>query len=234
MLVVIILFLGLIFALNLCSRAFKSPYTLNFLFGKKGAGKTLYMVKLMKRDLKHGWTVYTDVSDINIDGVRVIDSSDLSLFVPEPHSSVYLDEVGISMDNRNYKSFPSGLRDFFKLQRKYKCKVTMNSQAYDVDKKVRDVVDGMALLNDLFGVFTLVRPIVRRVALVEASANGDSRIADNLKFASIFQWSIICKPLYFKYFNTNEAPKRDYIPFREVVKDITLPPKKALKELFKK
>lgn len=231
MIIVIILFvlIGFIFVLG---RAYKSPYTLNFIFGKKGAGKTLYMVKLMKRDIKRGWTVYTDISDVNIAGVRIIDSSDLSQFVPAPHSSVFLDEVGITMDNRNFKSFPPGLRDFFKLQRKYKCKVTMNSQAYDVDKKVRDVVDGMALLTDLFGVFTLVRPIVRRVALVEASANGDSRIADNLKFAGILNWQIIIKPLYFKYFNTNEAPEREPIPFTEVVKELNITPEQAIERSY--
>ena len=76
----------------------------------------------------------------------------------------------------------------------------MNSQSFDVDKKIRDVTDSMILQSSFLNMFTLSRPIIRKVALVEASASGDSRIADNLKFDSIFTWRIYYMPAYFKYF----------------------------------
>ena len=217
-------FIVLIFILfagfSIYSRKYNNPYRLVFIFGKKGAGKSTLMVSQMLKDLKHGWHVYTDIQDCNIPGVRIIKSSDLSSFVPEPNSAVYLDEVGIAFDNRSYKTFDNGLRDFFKLQRKYKCKVIMNSQSFDVDKKIRDVTDSMILQTAIGNVFTLSRPIVRKVALVEASAQGDSRIADNLKFASIFNWRIYFMPKYFKYFLSFNAPERPSIPFREIPKVI--------------
>lgn len=210
------------FALYSCR--FVNPYRLIFIFGKKGSGKSTLMVSQMLKDLKHGWNVYTDMQDCVVPGVRIINSSaDLAKFVPEANSALYLDEVGISFDNRSYKSFDSGLRDFFKLQRKYKCKVVMNSQSFDVDKKIRDVTDSMILQTSIGNVITLSRPIRRSVALVEATAQADSRIADNLKFESIFRWRVLWMPKYFKYFESFNAPERPAIPFREIpaiVKDV--------------
>lgn len=209
---------------SLYSRRFVNPYRLIFIFGKKGSGKSTLMVSQMLKDLKHGWNVYTDMQDCVVPGVRIINSSaDLAKFVPEANSALYLDEVGISFDNRSYKSFDSGLRDFFKLQRKYKCKVVMNSQSFDVDKKIRDVTDSMILQTSIGNVITLSRPIRRSVALVEATAQADSRIADNLKFESIFRWRVLWMPKYFKYFESFNAPERPAIPFREIpaiVKDV--------------
>lgn len=191
------------------------------------------MVRDMVADLKHGWHVYTDMQDCCVPGVRIINPEHLGSFIPEPHSALYLDEAGIKFDNRNYKNFPPELRDFFKLQRKYKCKVIMNSQSFDIDKKIRDVTDRMILQSSILNMFTLSRPIRRSVALVEASAQGDSRIADNLKFEGIFSWRITYMPRYFKYFKSFEAPKRPFLVFKEIPQEIKKikekDPKKALK-----
>ena len=211
----IVVFSGLV-AFSLYSRKFANPYKLIFIFGKKGAGKSTLMVRCMLRDLKRGWHVYTDIQDCVIPNVRIIKSFDLSNFAPEANSALYLDEVGIAFDNRSYKTFDSGLRDFFKLQRKYKCKVVMNSQSFDVDKKIRDVTDSMILQTAIGNVLTLSRPIKRTVTLCEATAQADSRIADNLKFESIFKWRVYFMPKYFKYFESFKAPERPALPFREI------------------
>lgn len=208
---------SLIFLFTLYSRKYNNPYKLCFIFGKKGAGKSTLMVHHMLKDLKRGWTVYTDIQDVNIPGVRIIrNSKELETFVPEPGSSLYLDEVGISFDNRNYKQFAPGLRDFFKLQRKYRIKVTMNSQSFDVDKKIRDTTDSMILQTSFLNVFTLSRPIIRNITLTEPSAECDSRIADSLKFGRITSWRIYFMPKYFKYFKSFDAPYRDFIEYTEV------------------
>lgn len=207
--------------LSIQSSKYHNPYTLTFIFGKKGSGKSCYMVREMLRLQKAGWLIYTDMPDIKIPGVRIINHKDLSAFRPEEHSALFLDEVGISMDNRDYKSFPPGLRDFFKYLRKMKCRCYMNSQAYDVDKKVRDTVDSMILQTSLFGVFSVSRPIIRSITLTEASGLADSRIADSLRFGRFFSFRIYYMPKYFKYFNSLEMPKRSLIsyiePFETVV-----------------
>lgn len=192
---------------------YRNPYTLTFIFGKKGAGKSCYMVREMLKLQKAGWIIYTDMPDIKIPDVRIISHKDLAVFRPEEHSALFLDEVGISMDNRDYKSFPPGLRDFFKYLRKMKCRCYLNSQAYDVDKKVRDTVDGMILQTSLFGVFSISRPIIRSVTLTEASGLADSRIADSLRFGSFFSFRVYYMPKYFKYFNSLEMPQRGMISY---------------------
>ena len=196
------------------SRKYANPYKLTFIFGKKGAGKSCYMVKQMLRYQRKGWTIYTDMKDIRIPNVRIIDSKDLAEFRPAEGSAIFLDEVGITMDNRNFKSFPPGLRDFFKYVRKMKCVVFMNSQAYDVDKKVRDTTDRMILQIAVANVISISRPIWRSVTLTESTAQADSRIADNLKFCPFWNWQIFWMPNYFKYFDSLEMPKRSLIPYQ--------------------
>lgn len=206
------------------TRKYNNPYKTTFIFGKKGAGKSLLLVYYMLKYKKAGWTIYTDMHDIRISGVRLISASDLQFFRPVPHSAIFLDEVGISMDNRNYKQFPPGLRDFFKYSRKMKCVVFMNSQAFDVDKKVRDTTDKMILQVSLFNCIAWSRPIRRSVTLTEPSAEAESRIADRLYFSSIFDWKFIWMPKYFKYFNTGEMPDRKELPFVHPVNVLLVKP----------
>lgn len=194
------------------SYKYRNPYKLYYVFGKKGSGKSLFMVKFILSYLKKGWKVYSDIPDLNIEGVNIISVKDLATFRPDYHSALFLDEVGITFDNRKFKTFSDGHRDFFKFQRKYKVVCYMNSQSFDVDKKIRDLIDHFYLATSLGNVFSLYRPIDRKISLIEASSQGESRVADNLKFAPFWEWKIIYMPKYFKYFNSFEAPYRDIIP----------------------
>lgn len=199
---------------------YRNPYKLIFVFGKKGSGKSCYMVRQMLRYQRRGWHVYTDMADVRIPGVRIINLDFLQDFRPEPHSLVCLDEVGISMDNRSYKSFPSGLRDFFKYVRKMKVVVIMNSQAFDVDKKVRDTTDSMLLMQALGSLFCIARPVYRGITLTEPSADSESRIADTLRFGSFFSWKLYYMPAYFRYFDSLSMPSRSEISYVEVDNDL--------------
>lgn len=198
---------------------YRNPYRCTFIFGKKGAGKSCYMVRQMHRYLRRGWNVYTDMEDIKIPGVRLIHVAELSTFRPEPHSLVCLDEVGITMDNRSFKTFPPGLRDFFKYVRKMQIVVIMNSQAYDVDKKVRDTTDSMLLLQSIGSLFCIARPIQRSVTLTAPSSDSESRIADLLRFSWPLRWRIYYMPAYFRYFDSKSMPPRSLAPYQEVVSE---------------
>lgn len=201
------------------SRKYNNPNKLIFIFGKKGAGKSTYMVYLMLKHLRQGWNVYTNMTDINIPGVRIMDVKQLITCVPEPHSVLFIDEGGLIWDNRGFKSFDKGYTEFFKLQRKYKCKVYINSQDFDIDKKIRQLTDSMVLMTSIAGCIGVIRPIVRKVALVEASAAGESRIADNLKFSGLFSFRFLWLPSYFRYFDSYSAPFRPAIDFKAVPGD---------------
>lgn len=209
-------FLILYIALSIYSKKWNNPFTLTFLFGRKGAGKTTLMAKLMLRDIKKGWLVYTDVQGIKIPGVRVFNISELNTKSPPPRSAVYLDEVGLTMDNRNYKSFTSGLRDWYALQRHYKCKVIVNSQAFDVDKKVRDRTDSFYYCTKLAGTISIARPIVLKIKPNDMTNPAqDSPICTSYRWGSLLAWKITWLPKYAKWFDSFEAPPREDVSWTE-------------------
>lgn len=204
----ILLFFVAYFIFCKISNKYRSKYTSTHIFGKKGSGKTTLMVRMMVHDLRKGWSVYTDIPDIAINGIHHIDLSDLVNKVPPPHSSIYLDEVGITADGRKFKSFPDGLRDFVCLHRHYKIKLVTASQTWDVDKKIRDRADKLVLVSNL-GMFSLIRPIKRTFTLTAASEMGESRIADSLKFYGPLSWRFVCIPRWVRGFNSFNTPYRD-------------------------
>lgn len=213
MVVFLFIFLFIFFVFSFRYRAFRNPYRLYMIFGKKGSGKSSLLAKKALFYLKKGWIVYTNMEDLTVDGVRHINASDIGAFVPVPHSVVLLDEVGMLYDNRDYKSFKPCVRDFFKLQRHYQTIVYLASQSFDIDKKLRDLTDEMYLTTCLFGWLGLVRPIRKKITLVEASSQGESRIVDNLKFRSIFSWKLTFLPRYSKYFQSFVLPPHEYLNY---------------------
>lgn len=219
---------ALVLGFSLVSRKYANPYLLTFVFGKKGAGKSLYMVREMQRDLKRGWTVYTDIQDIKLEGVRIFNTDDLGKFIPEPNSSIYIDEGGVKFDNRNFKTFPPELRDFFKYMRKYRCKCMINSQTYDIDLKIKACVDRLALSRAIGNVFSWYRPIMKTIKFTDANYTGESKIVDQLKWASPLNWKFIYMPKYHKFFDSFAAPARPFLDFT-VFKSES--PESALSEL---
>ncbi len=209
-----IVFFIVFFLISFRYRFFRNPYKLYMIFGKKGSGKSSYLAKLALSYLKHKWIVYTNMDDLSIDGVRHIDASDLGDFVPVPHSVVLLDEVGMLYDNRDYKNFKPSVRNFFKLQRHYQCIVYLASQSFDIDKKLRDLTDEMYLTSCLFGWLGLIRPITKKIGLVEASSQGESRIVDNLRFKFITSWKFTFLPRYSKYFESFILPPHEFLNYK--------------------
>lgn len=184
------------------------------IFGKKGSGKSTILCKLALRYQKRGYTVYTNMQDICIPDVRIIEAEKLGEFVPVEKSCVLLDEVGMLYDNRDYKRFKPEVRDFFKLQRHYHCVVYLASQSFDIDKKLRDLTDRMYLVTAVTPWLSLSRPISKRIGLVEASSQGESRIVENLKFMFITSWRFTFIPKYAKNFDSFIAPEKPYLEYR--------------------
>lgn len=206
----------LIFVLGLVTRRYRNRYKLYMVFGKKGSGKSTFLVKTAIRYMSRGYLVYSNMLDLKIDGIRYIDPSDIGDFVPCSDSLLILDEVGMIWDNRNFKSFRDVTRDFFKLQRHYKVICYLASQTWDIDKKLRDLTDAMYLHVCLFNVFSIGKRIVRRIVLTESTSEAESRISDNLKFAPIWNWTFTYIPRYSKYFDSFNVPKLPELPYDEL------------------
>ncbi len=217
--VILLILFGFPIVWNFATRRYLNPYKLFLVFGKKGSGKSTYLVKLAKQHLKRGWIVYTNMEELFMPGVRHFNIQHLGDFVPEARSLLLLDEVGMIWDARDYKMFRPVVRDFFKLQRHYHVKVYMASQTFDVDKKLRDLCDGMFLHTNFMRVFTLGKRITRKVVIVESTAEAESRISENLAICPPWEWTLTYIPRWAKYFDSHAIPDMPKLEYKEDVHD---------------
>lgn len=204
---------------NFATRKYLNPYKLFLVFGKKGSGKSTYLVKLAQTHLKKGWNVYTNMEELFMPGVRHFNIQHLGDFVPEAQSLLLLDEVGMIWDNRDYKLFKPCVRDFFKLQRHYHVKVYMASQTFDVDKKIRDLCDGMFLHQNFLRVFTLGKRITRKVVITQSTSEAESRISEDLVICPFWEWTLTYIPKWGKFFDSHAIPDKPLLEFNEDTAD---------------
>lgn len=207
---------GLYFVFDLLTRKYLTHFKLFMILGLKGSGKSTYFAKMMKQYLKKGWNVYFDSPSCRIPGVRIFDANDFGTFVPAPRSVVFFDEAGITFDARKFKTLKDSVRDLFKLQRHYEFIVYLGSQDFDVDVKLRKLCDGLFLQVKKFRVFSVGKRIVRRIGLVDATAEGESRIVDNLEWAPFWTWTWTYIPKYTKDNDSFHAPPKPPLPYRLV------------------
>lgn len=225
MIIFIVLFI-ILFLFFLYSRKFMNPYRLYMVFGRKGSGKTTYLVKLAVRFHRQGRMIF---SNVDIPYSTKIDINSLGKFVPPPESVLLIDEVGMIWDNRHFKNFRDDVRDYFKLQRHYRNIVYLFSQTFDIDLKLRNLTDAMYLCTSPIPVLSIVRRIKRTIVLVQPVAEAEGRIADSLEFvpfwmnlfgAGALQFTFI--PFYAKYFDSHDVPSLPQYspcPFIPVVND---------------
>ena len=205
---------------HLITRKYLNPYKLTMVFGKKGAGKSTLLVKLALRYNKKGWTVY---STTRIPGTYYLPDNYVGKVEMRPNSVLLVDEVGMIWDNRDFKNFSKEVRDWFKLQRHRRVRVYLFSQSFDVDKKIRDLVDDMYLLTRRFRVFSYAKKINRSIIITKATAESASTLADNLQYDSFIFFlfgsrKITYIPRYVKYFDSFDAIKLkdfnyEYVPY---------------------
>lgn len=189
---------------------FRNPYRLIMVFGKKGSGKTTLLTKLALKALKRGHPVY---STVDVPGCITFNVDLVGKCSFPPDSFVFIDEVGMIWDNRDYKKFRTDVRDYFKLQRHYKNTVYLFSQTFDVDVKLRNLTDAMYLCTCHFGWLSMARRIRRMITIVNPQGDSESRIADSMEFVPLWlslfgAGSVIFTfiPRWSRYFNSHEVP----------------------------
>lgn len=188
---------------------YRNPYRLIMVFGKKGSGKTTLIAKLTHKYLKCGVKVY---STVPIPGAYLFDVKKIGFADFDAGSVIFIDEVGMIWDNRNFKNFLTEVRDYFKLQRHYKHTVYLFSQSFDVDLKLRNLTDSMYLTKTYFNVISIARRVNRSITIVHPSGEGESRIADDLDFAPLLAfWSFPIRitwiPAWVRYFDSFDVPE---------------------------
>lgn len=201
----VLIFILLVF--HLCTRQYVNKYKLILTFGKKGAGKSCLLTKLAFQYRAKGWTVY---STERTPGTYYFTPDQIGVVKFKPHSVVLIDEVSLIWSNRDFKNFKREVEEFFRLQRHDKLRVYLFSQTFDVDKKIRDLVDEMFLITNVARVFSYGKRISKHAVLTYAEADRPSAIAENLSFDSfLLFWAgsrfFTFIPKYVKYFDSFRA-----------------------------
>ena len=180
---------------------FLNPYKLIFVFGKKGSGKSTLLQKISYQYVGKGGTVYsTEVPDIGQNVpikkkkhrrkteedeqpfhiIRKIDPKKIYEYQFPPKSCIFIDEVSLIWDTRNFKNMDPKVVAWFRYQRHYKCRVYLFSQSFDIDKKLRDLCDEMYIVNKFARVLVRAKRIIRKPVVVHPSPEAPARIDEDL------------------------------------------------------
>lgn len=189
MIILLVPVILMIFALvyHKCTKSYLNPYKLIFVFGKKGSGKSTLLEKLSNQYLKKGWTVYsTEVTgDLSFttydsDSINPISPRDIYKYNFPERSAIFIDEVSLIWDNRNFKNMDTKVVEWFRYQRHHKCRVYLFSQSFDIDKKLRDLCDEMYIVGKLARVLVRAKRIIRKPVVVHPSPEAPARIDEDL------------------------------------------------------
>lgn len=207
----ILIFFAILTPCMILFMKYKNPYKLIMVFGKKGAGKTTFLAKTAFSYIKKGRPVY---STVYVPGANLFNVEQIGFCSFPENAVIFIDEVGMIWDNRNFKNFKPEVRDYFKLQRHYKHTVYLFSQTFDIDIKLRNLTDAMYLLRCHMGWLSVARRIKRDIVLVQPTGESESRIADSLEFEPFWLSLFGAKTIIFTYiphwtclFDSYEAPE---------------------------
>lgn len=176
------------FSFHFLTKKYINPYRLIFVFGKKGSGKSTLLQKLSSEYLRKGWIIYsTEVPDEGrsfddpmLDEMNYIDPRQIYKYKFPPKSCIFIDEVSLIWDNRNFKNMDPKVVAWFRYQRHYKVRVYLFSQSFDIDKKLRDLCDEMYIVNKFARVLVRAKRIIRKPVVVHPSPEAPARIDEDL------------------------------------------------------
>lgn len=202
------------------TKQYRDPCTAEMYVGKIGSGKTTSIVQYVYKVNSHRtpWErVYVNVPDIH--GAYYFDFADVlkqlkqGICPFEPMSAVLIDEGGIEMFSRNFRNFDMELVRFFKLCRHYRLYVRVYSQAFDIDKSVRNIVTGLYVSTKFLGVLTVHRPVIKKLG-ISTDEEGNGQLVDTYKYDWIFGYKFTFIPRWVKHFdsyNTEKVIMNDFI-----------------------
>lgn len=199
--------------------------TLNFYMGKKRSGKSTYHTRLQYENLIKGVPVYsTDPITFTIyDKKKDQKKTFQSIYFDPRHiydysfpfgSVICIDEVSLIWSNRNFKSMDPKVVEWFRYQGHYGCQVHMFSQSFDIDKKLRDLVDNFYIINKFARVISVATHLIRKPVVVHPLGDAPASIQDDfiedpklLKF--LFGSKITFIPRWAHLFDSFKNPNAD-------------------------
>lgn len=145
---------------------YRNPYKLTMIFGKKGSGKTTLLTKLALKYIKKGIPVYTTSY---VPGAYLFKPDEIGMSDFPENCVIFIDEVGLVWNSRDFKNFGRDVRAYFKYQRHLKHTVYLFSQAFDIDKNLRDLTDCMYIVRCHFNFLSIASRVNKRIAVISAT-----------------------------------------------------------------
>ena len=142
--------------------------------GLPGAGKTTLLASAVYHWL-HGKSFLgiksqkLIFSNFDCPGCYKLDFDCLGLYNFN-HCNMVIDEIMLLADNRNFKSFPQHLKEFFALHRRSSCNILWASQHANCDKKIRELTEYYYILeNSPLPHISFVKPVHHKIDNLEDS-----------------------------------------------------------------
>ena len=181
-------------------------------FGVPGVGKTTLLTKLAVKELKRmdsGKSKYEHVyTNFYCKGASKLDFNDLKTY-KITNSLILLDEITMDADNRAFKQFPIGIRDFFILHRHLGNDIVYATQGYDaVDKKIRLLTQELWYMQKsavpFFRGFTSAKRIYRTIAINEHTSELTLgyRFCNFIESITSSNFKSVWRRGYYKYFDS--------------------------------
>lgn len=181
-------------------------------FGVPGVGKTTLLTKEAVKGLKlvkkgRYDNVYTNFYCKGCQKFKFKDLESYKIY----NSLIILDEITLDADNRKFKSFPDGVRDFFILHRHLGNDIIYATQSYEmVDLKIRQVTQELWYMSrsvvPVFSMFTSAKRIYRQININEHT----SELTLGYRFCNLLEafftsnFKTVFRPRYYKYFDSYE------------------------------
>jgi len=181
-------------------------------FGVPGVGKTTLLTKLAVKAIKRmnrGKGKYDQVyTNFYCKGALRLDFKDLNKY-KITNSLILLDEITMDADNRDFKQFPTGIRDFFILHRHLNNDIIYATQGYDaVDKKIRLLTQELWYMQKsvipFFSGVTSAKRIYRTIDINEHT----SELTLGYRFCNFIEsictsnYKTVWRRRYYKYFDS--------------------------------
>lgn len=187
--------------------------SLDIFIGGIGSGKTTHAARSAYRAVKHGRTVYTNIPDMDIDGVTYIPTEYIGKYQIE-NCLLIVDEAGIDYNNRlatKKGGSPSMNQDairWWKLIRHYGVDAIVYSQAQDFDVTLRRLATRLYIIRkSLLPWWSSYRQLVGK--WVTDTLDGNPEYHWDFK---PFSTRFIFRPRWYRYFNSWVAPVLPPLP----------------------
>lgn len=198
-------------------------------FGVPGCGKTTLLAKIASKELKKKRYEHIYTINCEISGTEHITYEDLEKYKPL-NSLILIDEITMSADNRDFKNFSKGARDFFILHRHLGCDIIYATQNFEnVDKKIRDLTHELWYMSKsvvpFIRRFTTAKRIYRNININEMNSELTLgyRFCNLIESIFVSNLKIVYRPHWYRYFDSwdelslkdrQEMPRKEITPYK--------------------